>query len=267
MRPSTASAICAALVTSMRATPGGVASDVGPATTVTCAPASAAACAIANPILPELEFVMPRTGSIASNVGPAVSSTRLPASTFGWRDATSAAKRSSGSSIRPSPFSLHASSPVSGPRIATPSCASCAMLRWVALFAHICRFIAGATSSGHSRARHSVDRRSSARPCASLARKSAEAGATMIASAPRETAMWPIALAAPDSHRSVNTGRPESAWNVTAVTKCVAASVMTTSTTMPALTSRRVSSAALYAAMPPVTPSTTRASAGAEAAG
>ncbi len=75
----------------MRVTPAGVASDVGPATIVTFAPASAAACASAKPILPELVLVMLRTGSIASTVGPAVSSTRLPFSTFGWRDATSAA--------------------------------------------------------------------------------------------------------------------------------------------------------------------------------
>src|SRR6476646_8451054 len=42
------------------------------------------------------------------------------------------------------------------------------------------------------------------------------------------------------------------------VTNFVAASVITTSTAMPALTSRRRSSADLYAAIPPVTPSTTR---------
>ncbi len=38
------------------------------------------------------------------------------------------------------------------------------------------------------------------------------------------------------SHRSVSTGRPDSAWNVVAVTKRVAASVITTSTTIPAFT-------------------------------
>ena len=141
-----------------------------------------------------------------------------------------------------------------------PSCRSCATLRWVAGFAHICRFIAGATNSGHSRARQSVVSRSSARPCASLARKSADAGATTMASAPRDTAMWPMPSAAPDCHRSVRTGRPDSAWNVVGVTKRVAASVITTSTSTPAFTNRRVSSAALYAAMPPVTPSTTRSS-------
>ena len=78
-----------------------------------------------------------------------------------------------------------------------PSATSCATLRCVAAFHHICRFIAGATSNGHSRARHSVDSRSSAAPCASLRMKSAVAGATTIASAPREIAMWPIALSAP----------------------------------------------------------------------
>ena len=60
---ATASAICVALVTSMRVTPAGVASDVGPATIVTVAPASAAR-ASANPILPKLVLVMLRTGSI-----------------------------------------------------------------------------------------------------------------------------------------------------------------------------------------------------------
>ena len=58
-------------------------SDVGPATSVTAAPASAAAFASAKPIFPELVLVIPRMGSIASNVGPAVISTRLPVRTFG----------------------------------------------------------------------------------------------------------------------------------------------------------------------------------------
>ena len=44
---------------------------------------------------------------------------------------------------------------------------------------------------------------------------------------------------------SVNPGRPESAWKVTGVTKRVAASVITTCTVAPSLTSRRTSSAAL----------------------
>ncbi len=121
-----------------------------------------------------------------------------------------------------------------------PSARSCATLRCVAALLHICRFIAGATSSGQSRARHSVDSRSSAMPCASLAMKSAVAGATTIASASRESSMCPMALAAPESHRSVSTGLPESAWKVIGAMNCVAASVITTSTAMPSLTSSRV---------------------------
>ncbi len=51
---STAVAISAALLTSMRVTPVGVDSAVGPDTSVTSAPASTQACASEKPILPEL---------------------------------------------------------------------------------------------------------------------------------------------------------------------------------------------------------------------
>ena len=76
----TAFNMSAALSTSMRFTPGGVAMDTGPHTTVTSAPASRAAAATAKPIFPELRLLMKRTGSMRSRVGPAVSNTRLPAS-------------------------------------------------------------------------------------------------------------------------------------------------------------------------------------------
>ena len=49
--------------------------------------------------------------------------------------------------------------------------------------------MAGTTSSGQSRAMHSVDSKSSHSPCASLARKSVEAGAIKIASASRDRAL------------------------------------------------------------------------------
>ena len=52
--------------------------------------------------------------------------------------------------------------------------------------------------------------------------------------------MWPIPLSAPDCHRSVSTGRPESACSVSGVMKRQAAAVMQTSTTMSALTKSRV---------------------------
>ena len=114
-----------------------------------------------------------------------------------------------------------------------------------ALFSHICRFIAGATSSGHSRATHRVESRSSARPLASLARKSVVAGTTTMASAPRDNSICAMLSATRASHMSVKTGLPESACMVTGVMKPHAASVMTTCTSMPSLMSRRTSSAAL----------------------
>jgi hypothetical protein len=52
-----------------------------------------------------------------------------------------------------------------------------ATLAWVALLDHMMRFMAGAITIGASVARHKVASRSSARPCASRARKSALAGA------------------------------------------------------------------------------------------
>ena len=76
----TAFNMSAALSTSMRFTPGGVAMLTGPQTMVTSAPASRAAAATAKPIFPELRLLMKRTGSMRSRVGPAVSNTRLPAS-------------------------------------------------------------------------------------------------------------------------------------------------------------------------------------------
>ena len=161
----TAACISAAVVTSVLRTWRGVSRATGPATRVTSAPASAAARATANPILPLDRLVRPRTGSIGSNVGPAVTRTRLPASSFGWKNAISSASSSSGSSIRPSPNSPHAWSPLPGPRTVAPSAASCAKLRCVAGCAHISRFIAGATSSGQrsiGRARQSSDSRSDA---------------------------------------------------------------------------------------------------------
>jgi hypothetical protein len=62
----TASCICAALRTSMRVTPAGVASAPGPATSTTSAPRSAATAAIAKPILPLLRLPRKRTGSMSS---------------------------------------------------------------------------------------------------------------------------------------------------------------------------------------------------------
>ena len=200
---SVAASMSCADRTSRRVTPRGVGRLTGPATSVTSAPASRAARAIAKPILPLDRLVMPRTGSMASNVGPAVISTRLPARTFGWKNAMMSSSSSGGSSMRPSPVSPQAWKPEPTPRMCAPSAASCAMLRCVAGWAHISRFIAGASNSGTlsmGRARHIRLRSSSARPCSSLAMKSALHGATRIASASRERLMCGMLFGSRASH-------------------------------------------------------------------
>ena len=80
-RAITSAYISSALVTSMRSTPGGAGSAVGPLTSDTRAPSSSAAAATAYPIFPLLWLVRKRTGSSASRVGPAVTRTLKPSST------------------------------------------------------------------------------------------------------------------------------------------------------------------------------------------
>ncbi len=82
---------------------------------------------------------------------------------------------------------------------------------WVDLFAHITRFIAGASTMGASVARHSVANKSSARPWAKRAMKSALAGAISTNCAQRASSIWPMAASAAPSHRSLRVGRPETA--------------------------------------------------------
>ena len=191
---------------------------------------------------------MPRTGSIASNVGPAVTSTRRPASSLGWKCAISRSRRSAGSSMRPSPTSPQAWSPAPGPKTTAPSALAWATLRCVAGWAHISRFMAGASSSAQrsiGRARQVSDRISPARPCTSCAMKSAEAGATRIASASRPSWMWAMLLSGRLSHWLSTTGRLVRACIVTGVMNWQAASVITTCTLAPALTSSRANSADL----------------------
>ena len=244
----TAACICSADCTSTRRTPSGVGRWTGPATSVTSAPASRAARAIAKPILPDEWLVMPRTASIASKVGPAVTSTWWPASRLGWNDATRASSSWAGSSMRPSPVSPQACSPCPTGSTVAPSAWHCAMLRCVAGWAHISRFIAGASSKGarsSGRARQVSVSRSAARPCASWASRSALAGATRIASASRPRLMCGMLLGSRASHWLSTTGRLLSACSVTGVMNCAAASVISTCTVAPALTSKRHSSADL----------------------
>ena len=110
--------------------------------------------------------------------------------------------------MRPAPTSPHAWSPSPGPQTWTPRDLSVATLACVAAFAHIRRFIAGASAIGAAVARHRVVSRSSAWPVARRARKSAVAGAMITKSAQRASSMCDIAFSASGSHRSLRTSRP-----------------------------------------------------------
>ena len=249
------------LTTSMRSTLAGADSDVGPATSVTAAPASAAACASAKPIFPELVLVIPRTGSIASNVGPAVISTRLPVRILGWAHATTAANMSSGSCILPCARLAAGLVADAGPehdrrrrRRAGRRCADSRR---------------SSTSGGSSPARRRARSRSQASASTTDRRRGrSRSWRGNRRRRARRQSHWrratdrygpchwlrrrPTNRSAPDY--------PDSACIVIGVMNRHAPAVITTLTAISALTKRRVSSAALYAAMPPVSPSTIRLS-------
>ena len=241
----TSACISSALVTSRRSTPRGAGSAVGPLTSDTRAPASAAAAATAYPIFPVLWLVRKRTGSSASLVGPAVTRTSTPSSAPPRNRAATRAAISSGSSIRPGPISPHAWSPSPGPSISTPRSSSASTFARVALACHICWFIAGATTRGAVVARHRVERRSSASPWASRASTLAVAGATSTRSAHRASSMCPIPASACSSSSSQCTGLDESAWKVNGATNSRAPAVITTLTSNSLSRNRRTRSAAL----------------------
>ncbi len=263
---------------------------------VTSAPRAFAATARAIPWRPLERLPRKRTGSRGSRVPPAVMTMRRPArssppragrtnsparrrsvietTAAGWAGAdaetiacaapacpaplssTARAARTivSGSSIRPGPESLPVSCPTAGPTIVTPRLRRVAMFATVAGFCHISVCMAGAMTSGAVLARTVLPSRSSARPTASLAIVFAVAGAITMRSAD-----WPIATcrtSATPSYRSVATGLRLIASRVGRPTKRSAASVATTCTECPSSTSARMTPTALYAAMPPVTPTT-----------
>ena len=85
----------------------------------------------------------------------------------------------------------------------TPRAARVARLAWVAGCAHIIKFIVGAISTLLSEASNAVVARSSARPAAMRAIRSALAGATTTRSASRDRRMCPISLSSVSDHRSV----------------------------------------------------------------
>ena len=161
--------------------------------------------------------------------------------------------------MRPAPTQPQAKSPASGPTLVTrPSPRHRrARLSCVMGFSHMLVFMAGASRMGARVASTTAASRSSAIPAAKRAMASAVAGAMTTMSARLASSMWPMPPSGTAANRSTATSCPDSACMVSGVMNWHAALVMTTRTCAPALTSSRHSSAALYAAMPPVTPSTT----------
>ena len=106
-------------------------------------------------------------------------------------------------------------------------------------------FMDGASSTGARVASVTAATGSSAWPAASRAIAFAVAGAMMTRSAESASWMWPIVASSVRLHRSVNTGRRVSAWNVIGPMNFCAPAVIATSTFAPALSRSRTSSAAL----------------------
>ncbi len=229
---------------------------------VTSAPRAAAARARAYPCRPEDRLPRNRTGSRYSRVPPAETTTWRPARSAGVArpraasTSSASSKISAGSGSRPLPVSLPVSRPSAGSITTAPRWRRVATLAWVAACSHISVCMAGANTTGQRAVSRVLVSRSSASPWAAFASTSAVAGATTTRSA-----SWPIRTCGTSwtsFQTSAETGLPESAAQVAAPTKCSAAAVGTTVTSCPDSVKRRVSSQALYAAMPPVTPRTTR---------
>ena len=132
-----------------------------------------------------------------------------------------------GSASLPVPISPQAVSPSSGAISATPLCFKVARLACVAGCAHIFGFIAGAIITGQSVARQIVLAKSSARPCAILARKLAVAGATSTMSASRASLICPISASSVSENSSVKTFSPVRADRLSGVINSIADLVIT----------------------------------------
>ena len=118
-------------------------------------------------------------------------------------------------------------------------------------------FMAGAITTGALVARSVVETMSSAMPCAAFAMMFAVAGAITNTSAAFASEMCSTSHGKLRSKVSTTVRLHESVSNVTGEMNCVADSVMSTRTSAPFWCSLLVRSAALYAAMPPVTHRTT----------
>ena len=234
----------------MRRTPRGVGRCTGPATSVTSAPASARGARDR-----EAHLAARQVGDAAHRVD------RLEGRAGGDQHAACRAapwagrRRSARRAVPPARACGRRRSRrrpgrrLPGPSTVAPSARSCATLRCVAGCAHISRFIAGATSSGQrsiGRARHSRLSRSSARPCSELGD---EVGAGRrdqhrVGLARQVDVRHVVRLARVPLARVHAAGSTAPAASP-AVMNCSAAAVITTCTVAPALTSARVSSAAL----------------------
>ena len=129
-----------------------------------------------------------------------------------------------------------------------------ATLSCVAGLSHISVCMAGATTIGHVAVRTVEVKRSSARPAAMRAIRSAVAGAMTTRSACCPSATWRTVSTAVNTE--VLTGLPESASKVADPTKLRADSVGMTVTLCPDSVKYRTRWQALYAAIPPATPTT-----------
>ena len=225
----------------------------------TSAPSSLAARAKATPCLPDEKFPINLAASIGSLVPPAVTSTRFPLS--GPPSAANAvSKISSGSASLPAPESSPVSLPTAGHTMVMPRSVSVSMFAVVALFSHISVCMAGATITGQVAASTVVVRRSSAIPDVIFAINDAVAGATTTRSADFAKAIcftWSTSVNRSGS--TIDIGFPDSASRVVLPMNLKALLVATTWTECPASENRRINGADLYAAIPPVTPTTTLA--------
>ena len=179
-------------------------------------------------------------------------SPRFPRTSLRWPTMVS------GSSIRPGPMMPVASLPEAGPTMCAPRASRRRRFSCVAGWPYMFTFIAGAMTRGAAVASAVAVSRLSEMPSASLAMVLAVAGAMTMASARVARSMWPTCSSVGASNMSVNTGRWVRAAKVTVEMRRAALSVRMTSTMAPCCVSFDARSAALYAAMPPVTPSTTR---------
>ena len=140
-----------------------------------------------------------RTGCRGSAPGRAARGCRRPRPRRGGRRGPevgcssrvrAAAKISAGSGSRPTPVSAPVSRPEAGVRTTAPRERRVATLAWVAGCSHISVCIAGANSTGQRAVSRVAVSRSSARPWAARASRSAVAGATTTRSASRPSRTW-----------------------------------------------------------------------------